>query len=156
MSPDPWPHRPPPPATGPRFHLEIRRPAELRTLRAALRSWCPEALGADDPDGTVLDTLLLAVDELASNGLRHGGAPVSVTVAREDRDLLLVVADEDPEHGPRPAVDRDPAHGGMGLPMVAGVTTTRGWTAVDDRKHVWACIPTDQVPTDRAGERSHP
>jgi two-component sensor histidine kinase len=91
----------------------------------------------------VLDTLLLAVDELASNGLRHGGPPVSVTVARTSGGLLLDIVDGDPRNGPVPAVDRDPALGGMGLPMVTRVTDARGWTTTGERKHVWAHLPTD-------------
>ena len=90
------------------------------------------------------------MDELASNGLRHGGAPVSVTVSRTPRELLLEVGDHGPEHGPRPAVDRDPALGGMGLPMVARVTSDRGWTTAGSRKTVWARIPIEPASVERS------
>ncbi len=46
MLPDPWPRRPPPETTGPRYECEISRPAELRTVRAGLRTWLPDALVA--------------------------------------------------------------------------------------------------------------
>ena len=52
------------------------------------------------------------------------------------------MSDEDPHHGPEPAVDRDPALGSMGLHMVDRLTGERGWTVSGDRKHVWACLRT--------------
>jgi anti-sigma regulatory factor (Ser/Thr protein kinase) len=145
MNLDPWTRRPVPTATGPEYHLEIDRPAQLRGLRAALRSWLRGTSDADAHDKAVVEALLLAVEELASNGLRHGGAPVSVTVVRGAGGLLLDIGDDDPLHGPRSAVGRDPALGGMGLPMVAQVTDVRGWTTVRGRKHVWARIPTHEL-----------
>jgi hypothetical protein len=145
MRTDTWPRRPAPSATQPPFHQQLDRPAELRGLRAALRHWLPRGLTEDDADDAVLDILLMVVDELASNGLRHGTAPVSVTVMATSCGLFLDVSDDDPAHGPEPAVDRDPALGGMGLAMVARMTTMRGWTTAGDRKHVWACIPLVQA-----------
>jgi anti-sigma regulatory factor (Ser/Thr protein kinase) len=144
MPPDAWPRRPPPETTGPRYEFELTRAAELRAVRAGLRTWLPRVLDGADEDGSVLDTLLLAVDELASNGLRHGAAPVRVHAAPTAQGLLLDVSDEDPAHGPEPAVDRDPALGGMGLHMVARLTGERGWTVAGDRKHVWACLRTEE------------
>jgi anti-sigma regulatory factor (Ser/Thr protein kinase) len=142
MLPDPWPRRPPPETTGPRYECEISRPAELRTVRAGLRTWLPDALAGPDEGGDVVDTLLLAVDELASNGLRHGAVPVWVRAACLPEGLLVDVSDEDPDHGPEPAVDRDPARGGMGLHVVAHLTGERGWTVTGSRKHVWASFRT--------------
>jgi len=141
MQPDTWPRRPPPETTGPRYECEISRAAELRSVRAGLRRWLPGVLVEDD-DGAVLDTLLLTVDELASNGLRHGAAPVRVQAAPTPHGLLLDVSDDDPHHAPEPAVGRDPALGGMGLHMVARLSGERGWTVAGRRKHVWACLRT--------------
>ena len=146
MRKDTWPERPAPSDMQSPFRREIDRPAELRDVRAELREWLPADLVADDADECVLDTLLLVVDELASNGLRHGGAPVSVTVVWTGCGLFLDISDDDPVHGPEPAVGRDPALGGMGLSMVARMTTTRGWTTTGGRKHVWACIPVGPAP----------
>lgn len=142
MQPDTWPRRPPPESTEPRYECEISRAAQLRAMRAGLRTWLPDVLADGDDDGAVLDTLLLTVDELASNGLRHGSGPVRVQAAPTGRGLLLDVSDDDPLHGPEPAVGRDPALGGMGLHMVARLTGERGWTVAGDRKHVWAYLPT--------------
>jgi anti-sigma regulatory factor (Ser/Thr protein kinase) len=142
MQPDAWPRRPLPETTGPRYECELSHPAELRGLRAGLRTWLPGALTAPDHDGEVVESLLLAVDELATNGLRHGAAPVRVRAARVPEGLLVDVSDEDPDHGPEPAVGRDPARGGMGLHVVARLTGERGWTVTGARKHVWACLRT--------------
>jgi hypothetical protein len=70
-----WPRRPPPESTGRHYDAEIFQFAELRTVRAQLQAWVQDRLGDLDADGAVLGDLLLAVEELASNGLRHGGAP---------------------------------------------------------------------------------
>jgi anti-sigma regulatory factor (Ser/Thr protein kinase) len=137
-----WPRRPCPETTGPHFEAEILQPAGLRTVRAQLRAWVPDALEGFDTDGAVVSDLLLAVEELASNGFRHGRAPVRVLAVRMAEALLLDVSDGDPHRGPQPAVGRDPALGGMGLRMVAHLTVERGWTVAGDRKHVWARFPT--------------
>jgi anti-sigma regulatory factor (Ser/Thr protein kinase) len=143
MDLDSWPRRPRPETTGPHYEAEIHRLADLRTVRGQLRIWVPDTLEDSDADGAVLDDLLLAVEELASNGLRHGRAPVRVHAVRTAKGLLLDVSDGYPHRWPEPAVGRDPGLGGMGLRMVAHVTIDRGWTVAGDRKHVWACFPTD-------------
>jgi hypothetical protein len=43
---------------------------------------------------------------------------------------------------PAPAVDRDPAQGGMGLHLVARLAVAHGWYVDGGHKHVWACLPT--------------
>jgi hypothetical protein len=43
---------------------------------------------------------------------------------------------------PTPAVDRDPANGGMGLHLVARLAVAHGWYVDGHCKHVWACLPT--------------
>ena len=138
-----WPRRPRPETPGLPYEAEISRPAELRTVRAQLRAWAADGREEPGSDAAVADDLVVAVDELASNGLRHGRAPVRVYAVRTAHGLLLDVSDGDPHHGPEPAVDRDPALGGMGLRMVAHLTTDRGWTVAGDRKHVWVRFPTD-------------
>lgn len=137
-----WPRRPRPETTGAQFACEISRLAELRTVRAQLRAWVADQLEASVADGELVDDLVIAVDELASNGLRHGRAPVGVRAVRTAQGLLLDVSDGDAHDGPEPAVGRDPALGGMGLRMVAHLTVERGWTVTGDRKHVWARFAT--------------
>lgn len=142
MDVDSWPRRPRPESTESRYEAEIFQLAELSTVRAQLRAWVPDRFEDSEATRAVLDDLLLAVEELASNGLRHGRAPVRVHAVRTAMGLLLDVSDGDPHRWPAPAVGRDPALGGMGLRMVAHLTTDRGWTVTGDRKHVWACLPT--------------
>ncbi|MGY1713309.1 ATP-binding protein [Geodermatophilus sp. SYSU D01106] len=137
-----WPRRPRPEAAGRHFEAEISHLAELRSVRAGLRAWVAGELRRAGADGVVLDDLVVAVDELASNGLRHGRAPVLVRAVRTAESLLLDVSDGDPQHAPVPAIGRDPARGGMGLRMVAHLTVDRGWTVAGHRKHVWARFPT--------------
>jgi anti-sigma regulatory factor (Ser/Thr protein kinase) len=85
---------------------------------------------------------VLAFDELASNALRHGESPVVATVVAGSGGWLLNVSDRAPEMLPSPAVDRDPAQGGLGLHLVARLSVAHGWYVDDGRKHVWACLPT--------------
>src|SRR5207245_2500642 len=68
-----------------------------------------------------VERLTLAFEELASNALRHGRAPVEVVVTTlADRSWLLTVSDAAGDLPPTPAVGRDAALGGLGLYMVAG------------------------------------
>jgi anti-sigma regulatory factor (Ser/Thr protein kinase) len=138
MDPELWPQQPHPEPAGPHFDCEISQLAELRTVRHGLRTWLPGMYEDSDARASVLEHVLMVVDELISNGLRHGGAPVHVHAVRTAEGLLLDISDGDPHHGPEPAVNRDPALGGMGLHIVAHLTIDRGWTVIDGRKHVWA------------------
>jgi len=85
--------------------------------------------------------LTMAFEELASNALRHGRAPVEVTVTTTGTGWLLEVSDAAADSPPIPAIGRDPALGGMGLFLVARICDAHGWT-VDDtgRKVVWGLV----------------
>jgi signal transduction histidine kinase len=80
------------------------------------------------------------VEELASNGLRHGRPPVQVTVTAAGSGWLLEVRDTATGRPPAPAVDRDAALGGMGLHLVARLSRAHGWAVDGDGKIVWAHI----------------
>jgi anti-sigma regulatory factor (Ser/Thr protein kinase) len=119
---------------------EIRRAAELTRARTELRA---RLVGPGLPDRADLedvDRLLLMFEELASNGLRHGGAPIRVCVTATDDGWLVDASDARPDRPPVPAVDRDPALGGHGLHLVARLSARYGWTVVGGRKHVWAAL----------------
>jgi two-component sensor histidine kinase len=114
--------------------------AELSGHRARLRSL---VLGTPSPrmsDGDGLHRLLLAFEELGSNGLRHGRPPVQVTVTATRPRWVLDVTDAAVDRPPSPAVGRDAAEGGLGLYLIARIASGHGWDVRDGRKHVWACI----------------
>jgi signal transduction histidine kinase len=107
-----------------------------RELWAALHDGARPPAVAEEP----VERLLLAFGELASNALRHARPPVHVVIADIGRAWLLDVSDAEPGTPPVPATDRDPARGGLGLPMVARICAEHGWTVHGGRKHVWAQV----------------
>ena len=134
-----WPSASPPEAA-PALHWALREVAELPRVRAELRR---HATGnaADPMDPDLLDQLILALDEMASNALRHGGGSVEATV-RLTRDAYLVeVSDSAATAPPAPAVGRDPSEGGLGLYLIAELSTQHGWYVSNGHKHVWALLP---------------
>jgi serine phosphatase RsbU (regulator of sigma subunit)/anti-sigma regulatory factor (Ser/Thr protein kinase) len=140
----PWRHRPRPGATIPAESILSGAPsslADVRALRRRLRTVLSEEgrpPGVTDDD---VDRLLLAFEELASNGLRHGGAPVRLAVTAVGGGWLVEVSDASGDVPPVPAVGRDAALGGLGLYLVAQLSGAHGWTAEDDgRKVVWARV----------------
>ncbi|WP_138758903.1 ATP-binding protein [Modestobacter altitudinis] len=132
-----WAHSAPPTPTAARdtWTWAITRPAELTAARNDLRRSLPAGSSPDD-----VDRLLLAFEELASNGLRHSGAPIEVRVHGCDRGWLVDVSDACPEQPPAPAVDRDPSLGGLGLHLIARLSVAFGWAVEGSRKHVWAAL----------------
>ncbi len=121
---------------------QIRTPVDLTTSRGHLRDQVlrrPVPAGASHDD---VDRLLLAFEELASNGLRHGRSPVHATVTATNHGWLIDVSDSAATSTPTPAVDRDPAHGGLGLHLVTQLCAAHGWSVSSGRKHVWACVAT--------------
>jgi anti-sigma regulatory factor (Ser/Thr protein kinase) len=104
---------PDPPGQPSALGFEPASLAELRELVAGHAA----AAGLDSDRSA---DLVLAVDEVASNSLRHGGGRGTLRIWREDGALVCEVRDagriEDPMAGrERPALDRD---GGRGLWMV--------------------------------------
>jgi anti-sigma regulatory factor (Ser/Thr protein kinase) len=143
MSTDRWEQAPLPDVREPvstAWQWEISRPAELTAARGQLRAdltdgALPAGAAADD-----VDRLLLAFEELASNGVRHSGAAVRVTVTGTATGWLVDVSDARPDQPPVPAVDRDPSLGGLGLHLIARLSARHGWAVIGRRKHVWACL----------------
>ena len=119
------------------WHGEPATLAELRAMRMQLRTLL--SAGEESPDD--VDRLLLAVEELVSNALRHGGSPVRAVVTTTGSGWLLEVSDAAGATPPVPAVGRDAALGGLGLYLVAQMSAAHGWSAEgEDRKVVWARI----------------
>lgn len=118
--------------------------AELTHVRRQFRARITdptEASRLPDLDEDRIEQCVLALDELMSNGLRHGRPPVEVEVRAAEDGLLILVSDRDTENPPRPESTRDPAQGGMGLGMVSHVSLSCGWTTREDCKTVWALMP---------------
>jgi hypothetical protein len=92
----------------------------------------------------VLERLALVVSELGGNALRHGQAPVTVTLARLHGGWLLNVADGDTASHPtvQSGPDEDHRHG---LQVVGIVSSQVGWYVEGDAKNVWAVVP-DSAP----------
>jgi len=131
-----WPSASPPPAT-PALTWHLREVAELPGVRAELRRTA--AAGGPDPD--LVDQLVLALDEMASNALRHGGGEVRATVRLTDDAYLIEVSDSAAAAPPTPAVGRDPSEGGLGLYLIAEMATEHGWYVENGTKFVWALLP---------------
>jgi anti-sigma regulatory factor (Ser/Thr protein kinase) len=138
-----WPLRPLPDGRGEVWRWNLAAVAELPAARAALRSRLSGVgFPPDDGEDVCGERLVLAFDELASNALRHGQSPVVATVVAGSGGWLLDVSDRAHDVMPTPAVDRDPAQGGLGLHLVARLAVAHGWYVDGLCKHVWACLPT--------------
>jgi anti-sigma regulatory factor (Ser/Thr protein kinase) len=148
MSRQAWPLRPLPDGRGEVWRWHLGTVAELPSARSGLRSRLGDVGMPATSDDSAAERLVLAFDELASNALRHGEVPVVATVIAGSGGWLLDVSDCAPDNMPEPAVDRDPAHGGLGLHLVARMAVAHGWYVDDGAKHVWACLPS------KLGDRS--
>jgi len=144
-----WPSASPPPADR-ALSWDLTDVAELPRIRAELRRHVLKhpAPHAADPartdDEAAADLryqVILALDEMASNALRHGGGRVQAVVRLTPDAYLIEVSDQATTAPPAPAVDRDPSEGGLGLYLIAEMSTAHGWYVSNGHKHVWALLP---------------
>jgi len=138
-----WPVLPPPEHTVVWSHdlTGIRDLAPARTdLRDHLRAAGHTEDGALDE---VAERILLAADELTSNGVRHGNPPVALALATTGTPgtYLLLVTDRAAGRAPTPDPTRDPVDGGLGLIIIATYASAHGWWPDGDTKRVWALLP---------------
>ena len=135
-----WPSAVPPEARE-ELTWELSAVADLPRVRAEVRRFAVAQDASGAGSGDLLDRLVLALDEMASNALRHGGGSVEAAVRRTGDAFLVAVTDGGTTTPPTPAVDRDPAHGGLGLYLIAELSTAHGWYVDGDAKTVWAVLP---------------
>jgi len=121
---------------------QLRDVAELPRLREDIRR---HTAAGDQPDdqasADLRDQLVLAVDEMASNALRHGGGEVRAVLRLTEDSYLIDVSDQAQDSPPSPAVGRDPSEGGLGLYLIAEMASMHGWYVREGHKHVWALLP---------------
>ena len=136
-----WPSASPPPAA-PVLTWSLEDVAELPRIRADMRRHAEATARPDTAAGADLrDQLILALDEMASNALRHGRGGVQATVRQTPDAYLIEVSDQAPADPPSPAVGRDPSEGGLGLYLIAEMATQHGWYVSNGHKYVWALLP---------------
>ena len=136
-----WPSAYPPPAA-PVLTWQLRDVAELPRLREDIRRHTDVAVRPDDEASADLrDQLVLAVDEMASNALRHGGGDVRAVLRLTEDSYLIDVSDQAQDSPPSPAIGRDPSEGGLGLYLIAEMASMHGWYVREGQKHVWALLP---------------
>ncbi len=124
---------------------ELRSLAELARLRARLRAALTGHPLVERPEREHWsERLVLIADELSSNALRHGRAPVATALSRSGDEWLIAVSDASMDVPPTPAEGRDPGLGGFGLYLVADLAVRHGWSRVRGAKTVWAVVAADE------------
>lgn len=93
-------------------------------------------IGRDHLDDDRCEDLALAVSELVTNAIRHGGDPVTLTVLPHDDGVRVEVTDGSPELRPGAAPEQLDT-GRRGLWLVDAVCRAWGWHPVDGGKCVW-------------------
>jgi anti-sigma regulatory factor (Ser/Thr protein kinase) len=144
-----WPRRQPPAAGPDAAPVGRWTPASPAEVTAARRELAASVEGRAWPPGgaETLETLLLTFEELVSNAVRHGRAPVEVIVTAEGPGWLVAVSDAAAERRPVPAVDREADQGGLGLYLVARTSVAHGWALAGNRKVVWAHVESEPSTT---------
>ena len=100
-----------------------------------------------EADGTPEDVaarVVLIVSELATNALKYGSGPVTVSVGRAEGCWLVGVRDGDGGTPPNVYPHEGGRIGGHGLTIVARLSSRWGWHRTGtDRGHkcVWALVP---------------
>lgn len=114
--------------------------ADLSACRRSLADALRDRFHPTPGDEGSVQRLVLLLEELGSNALRHGQRPVELAVWSCPSYWLLTVSDAAVESPPVPAMNRDPAQGGMGLYLIARLGDGHGWTVQGDRKIAWVRV----------------
>lgn len=92
-------------------------------------------------DAGVHASVEIVVSELLSNGVRHAGGLLVITlryVHRHGRDRIRIEVHDTNATFPRRAEPDDDAESGRGLLLVQSLSSTFGWTSATGGKVVWA------------------
>ncbi|MGY2067787.1 ATP-binding protein [Blastococcus sp. SYSU DS0619] len=136
-----WQSARPPHAFAEIWCQQLASLGELAGLRARLRiSMTGSATVLHPERDHWSERLVLIADELTSNALRHGGAPVAAVLGRADHSWMIAVRDAKPDVPPTPAKGRDPGLGGFGLYLVADLSAAHGWFTEPGAKTAWAVV----------------
>jgi serine phosphatase RsbU (regulator of sigma subunit)/anti-sigma regulatory factor (Ser/Thr protein kinase) len=157
---DLWSRRPPPARPAESAPLGRWAPRTAADLTAARLELSELASAVARPAAEAAERLELVFEELVSNALRHGGGRVDVTVHGTRTGWLLQVVDAAGDSAPTPAIDRDAALGGLGLYLVARLSSAHGWAPTDaGGKVVWAHVdgsrPASDVENTAPARRTH-
>jgi anti-sigma regulatory factor (Ser/Thr protein kinase) len=89
-------------------------------------------------DDGQLKAFSLAVTEIVSNAVRHGGGEsIRLAVTPKDGYMCVQVTDAGPGLVPKPGALEPDADGGFGLFIVEQLTRRWGVTREDDKTRVW-------------------
>jgi hypothetical protein len=146
--PQPLTEAPPPAvARGPLTVWEVGEATDLSAVRTALCQRAVEHEVIVDPGvrrpllASAAERVGLVFSELATNALRHGRHPVTVTLARSRDSWLVTVSDAQPDTGPLVVERARNRAGGHGLRLVLQLSRAAGWYRDLRLKHVWAEVP---------------
>jgi two-component sensor histidine kinase len=129
------------------WHHELDSLAQLVHLRARLRAELTGSATVVHPEREHWsERMVLVVDELASNALRHGIPPAGATLSRSGDQWMIAVSDFAAGVPPLPAEGRDPGRGGFGLYLVADLAQRHGWCTAGRQKVLWALLTADDDP----------
>ncbi|RJK94722.1 SpoIIE family protein phosphatase [Vallicoccus soli] len=103
----------------------------------ATRRWAEPLLEDWQLPAPRREEAVVVLNELVANALVHGAAPVTVTLRRSDRRLVVEVADARPVPPRRLVADPEAEHG-RGIAMVDVLAQRWGIRPTDDGKAVWA------------------
>jgi anti-sigma regulatory factor (Ser/Thr protein kinase) len=121
--------------TGAQVHHLDSHPASVPRAR---RLACEVAEGYLDE--TQFKAFELAVTEVVSNAVRHGGEPgepIRLAVTPKDGYMCVQVTDSGPGLVPKPGALEADDDGGFGLFIVEQLTRRWGVTREDNRTRVW-------------------